>query len=381
VGPTSATGYGGNRVTEICPDADIARAAVLGGTLLGGGGGGARDQGLALSTMAVQVGQPRIANIDDLDPEAILVTVGLVGSPASEHSHVKPVHYLRAVEALAEQLTQPVAGIITNENGGVGTVNGWFQSAVLGIPVVDAPCNGRAHPTGTMGSMGLDILEGYQSVQAFAGGGRQRGYVEGIVKGQLAAVAGLVRTASVSAGGLVAVARNPVTARLVRENGAPGAIHQAIELGQLIVEKQHLGGRAVAEACVNHMGGSVLIEGRVTRFSLETRGGFDIGSVTVQDRRDSVRLTFWNEYMTAAYVNASGGCERRATFPDLTATINCQSGLPMTTAEMREGTDVVVITVPRANLRLGSTMRRRDLLEEVEQVTGESILKHLRELN
>lgn len=365
---------------ELFLDADSAKAAVIGGTLLGGGGGGPREMGFALSRLAIEAGRPKIVSIDDLNPDAILITVGLVGSPASKSSYVEPVHYVRAVELLADQIRQPIAGAITNENGGVGTVNGWFQAVILGIPLVDAPCNGRAHPTGVMGSMGLDLLENYLSFQAFAGGGGRCSYVEGVVRGQLTAAAGIIRAASVAAGGLVAVARNPVAAQYVKKHGAPGAIREAIEVGELVLRHQASGGRPVAEACAAYMGGHVLIEGRVTECELATRGGFDIGVVIVSDGNSSVRLTFWNEYMTADIMTGLGRRNRLATFPDLIATLDRQSGWPMTTAEICEGSDVVVLVVPRSNLKLGSTMKRRDLLEEIERVTGETILEHLGQL-
>lgn len=44
-------------------------------------------------------------------------------------------------------------------------VNGRFQSAVTGIPVVNSACDGRAHPTGVMGSMDLESDPEYHSIQ------------------------------------------------------------------------------------------------------------------------------------------------------------------------------------------------------------------------
>jgi len=363
-------------VAEIPCDMNTAHAAVLGGCLLGGGGGGSMEQGLALARLSVEAGQPRIVSIDSIEDNDILVTVGLVGSPASHGACVKPAHYLRTVEMIMNDMRCSIAGIISNENGAVGTVNGWFQSAMTGIPVVDAPCNGRAHPTGQMGSMCLDKLPDYQSMQAFAGGGGHSPYMEGLVRGRLDATAGLVRNASVIAGGLVAVARNPVDSRYARENGAPGAIHQAIEVGKLITEKMELGGAEVAEAVAEYMRGRVLFAGRVRDIQLTTSGGFDVGEVFIENMGTRVKLTFWNEYMTAARSTHNEGWQRAATFPDLIATLDCKSGLPLTTAEIQEDDEVCVIIVPKLELKLGSTMWRRDLISQIESVIGESIMAY-----
>jgi DUF917 family protein len=86
--------------------------------------------------------------VDELSDEALLVTVSLVGAPAAKDKFVKPVHYIKALEILSQKLNRPIEGLITNENGAGTTVNGWFQSAITGIPVIDNPCNGVLIPQG-----------------------------------------------------------------------------------------------------------------------------------------------------------------------------------------------------------------------------------------
>jgi DUF917 family protein len=157
------------RLTE-----EIARAAVLGGSVLGGGGG-LMAEGLKMAQLAVQLASPELIDTDDLKEDAILLNVSMVGAPSAKGKYLEPLYYNRALELLHEKINKPVAGIITNEAGGVATVNGWLQSAMSGIPVVDAPCNGRAHPTGIMGAMGLHREVNYQSVQAAVGGDPRRG--------------------------------------------------------------------------------------------------------------------------------------------------------------------------------------------------------------
>ncbi|MEW6723346.1 MAG: DUF917 family protein [Bacillota bacterium] len=105
---------------------------------------------------------------------------------------------MRAVELLRDALGVRIGGLITNENGGSATVNGWIQAATLGLPVVDAPCNGRAHPTGLMGSMGLHRSPGYLSLQAAVGGDPNQGrYLEITAAGSLAGASATVRQASI----------------------------------------------------------------------------------------------------------------------------------------------------------------------------------------
>ncbi|WP_261372579.1 S-methyl thiohydantoin desulfurase domain-containing protein, partial [Haloferax volcanii] len=88
-----------------------------------------------------------------------------------------------------------VGALMTNEMGGFATVNGLLQSAVTGLPLVDAACNGRAHPTGPMGSIGLS--QDAESVQAAVGGvPGTASRLETVVEAELGTAASLVRHAA-----------------------------------------------------------------------------------------------------------------------------------------------------------------------------------------
>jgi len=345
-------------------------AAVTGGSVLGGGGGGSAAEGRRLGRLALGRGSPELVDLEELDPGDLLVTVSAVGAPSAREAFVAPEHYCRAVTELGRAAGIEVAGLITNENGGLATVNGWLQSAALGIPVVDAPCNGRAHPTGAMGSLGLNRDPSYESWQVAVGGSAENGrFVQVVARGSLERVAAIVRQSAVQAGGLVAVARNPVKVDRVRRHGAPGAIGQAIRVGRAMLEASPRGGPAVAEACAAELGGRLLCQGRIATVELVSEGGFDSGRVVV-DAGEGVRylLTFWNEYMTA-----ESDEDVVARFPDLVATLDARTGLALPTAEVEEGVEVFVLVVDRSRLILSTTMDDPELLEPVEKVIGRKI--------
>lgn len=346
---------------------DDVEAAVLGGKFLGGGGGGWTDDGLESGRMAMKTHPPLLVTPDELQDDAIVLTVASVGAPAAADRHVENEHFLQAIKRLESELGTRVAGVVTNENGAAATVNGWIQAANLGIPVVDAPCNGRAHPTGVMGSMGLHRLQDYVSVQAAVGGRAER-YVEMVVRGSLQQAAALVRHASVQAGGLVAVARNPVTAQYANEHGAVGGIRQAIDLGHEMLKARRAGGPGVIDAALCFLGGHKVAEGLVDDVILRTEGGFDVGFVQVAD----VEMTFWNEYMT---LERHG--QRLATFPDLVMTVDTESGLPLITAEIERGQRVTVVVVPHKNLQLGAGMQDPSLFTVVEKAVEKEICKYV----
>lgn len=337
---------------------------------MGGGGGGSREEGRLFGKMAVNTGNPILADIEDLDEKATLVTVSAVGAPAAIQKHTEPMDYVKAVEILIKDGIE-VDGIITNENGGFATLNGWLQSAVLKIPVVDAPCNGRAHPMGVMGSMGLHKVEDYISRQAAVGGNPREGrYLEVYTKGSIDNTSRIIRQAAVSSGGLVAVARNPVNVGHVRKNAAVGAITQAIELGKIMNEA--VSRKAMIDAILKYMNGKKIAEGMIKNVWLKTEHGFDTGRMTVKTKEGECELTFWNEYMTL-----EKECKRIATFPDLIATLDFQTGLPLTTAEVKKDQKVVILCSLKENLKLGSGMKDPRVFNEVERITGKDIVKYL----
>src|SRR5699024_1179001 len=132
---------------------EMIQPLIVGGAILGGGGGGAISRGRKMAKLAFDMGTPTLVDINDLNDEDLVVTVSSVGAPAAKNRYVQPIDYVETLQLLKDFSGISPKALITNENGGSATVNGLLQSSILGIPVLDAPCNGRAHPTGIMGSM------------------------------------------------------------------------------------------------------------------------------------------------------------------------------------------------------------------------------------
>ncbi|MFO8060665.1 MAG: DUF917 family protein [Bacillota bacterium] len=341
-------------------------AAVRGGAILGGGGGGGLQLGLELAEMALSAGDLFLVPPEQVSPELTVITCSLVGAPAATRARVLPDDFLRAVRLLMDVagLRAEEVGLISNENGAAATVNGWFQAAALGLPLVDIPCNGRAHPLGIMGAMGLERCEGYRSLQVAVGGDRSAGaHLEMTVSAAPGAASALIREAADRAGGLVAVARNPVSAAHALEHGAPGAISQAIDVGRAWLEADP-GARVAGAAEV--LGGFHAGSGVLQAVEIETRGGFDVGLAVVTTGDGQLDIPILNEYMA---LRAASG--QLAVFPDLVNVFDSDCR-PLSSAELgdRVGERVDVTWVPRENLRLGSGARDAAHLDECERLLG-----------
>ncbi|MGZ4170607.1 MAG: DUF917 domain-containing protein [Solirubrobacteraceae bacterium] len=349
-------------------DLHAVHAAVAGGSVLAAGGGGWVDHGLLVGTTAVQYGTPRLAGLDELDPDAMLATVSAIGAPAAVGWEMRPGDYVRALQLLMEAVDEPIVGTVTAQNGSSTTCNGWVASAVLGTVVVDAAGDGRAHPTGKMGSFGLAADDDYQTVQAVAGGKRSEDrYLEVVARGSVRHTANVLRTASHQSGGFISCARNPLPVSFVAEHAAVGAISFALNLGEAILAAEPRGAQRMIDVTAEHLGGRILATGRVRRRVLRTENAFDIGTVEVAE----LELGFVNEYLTA---EAAG--ERLATFPDVLTTLSVQTGRIISIANLREGDEVAVLHVPKANVPLGDGVREPSVYPEVEAMLGKPLAEY-----
>lgn len=181
----------------------------------------------------------------------------------------------------------------------------------------------------------------------------------------------MVRQAAVQAGGYVTVLRNATTAEYFKHNGAVGCVTQALQIGR------HW------EACIGDMPKllqmlkdlldcRVLGEGRIEKLELNIGGGFDVGSFQIETEGEPLQLDFMNEYLTADKGNV-----RLATFPELIAVIDAKTQLPVCSAQLKKGMDVVAVAVPVKNLLLGKGMYIPELFEPLEEAIKKPMRSYL----
>jgi len=213
--------------------------------------------------------------------------------------------------------------------------------------------------------MRLSADPDYRTVVSYAGG-RGPLYLESVAKGPISNALSLVRQMSILAGGMVVGLRNPVTAAYAAENAAVGGLAHAIEIGGYFYGK--IGNPdQILDLIQKKLKAQIITSGPITEFSLNMTGGYDVGKVVVNE----YELTYWNEYMT---LERNG--ERLGTFPDLIVTLDAASGLPLTTAEIDKGMEIVVVNVPRSEIILGGGMFLPELFAEVEPIIQKEMVRY-----
>ena len=342
---------------------------IWGGSVLACGGGGWVSHGELMAEIATRgPGVPTLCSLDEIQDDALVVTVTAIGAPGAANWEIQPIDYVNALKLVMERAAGPIAGVLTAQNGASTTINGWYQSATLGVKVLDAAGDVRAHPTGKLGGMGLTDRAGYTTVQAVAGGNRKlHGELRLVAEGTIVTTSNVLRDVSVRVGGFIAAARNPVEAAWVKKHAAIGAITYALDLGRAMRKAETIGPQAVIDAACAQTTGTILAQGpvRITT-PMRTEGGFDHGSFSV----DGLTLRYLNEYMTV-----DRGTKRLATYPDVITTLSPRTGRPVTISAINEGDEIAVFHVHRKNLPLSSSTRDRIALAEVEQIMGVELIK------
>lgn len=348
--------------------------ALYGGLLLGGGGGGTLTKGKESLEEAFRYADSiPMVQIDELNPNDVLVNVSIVGTPSAKDISLTAENWKTALKSFEEAYGKKIAGFTSCENGAASTSNGWVISAITGIPMVDAPSDGRAHPTGTMGSIGLNLQPDYETIQVAVGGNGKR-YMEMVVRGGMDPASHLVRQAAVADGGLVGVLRNPATVEYVAKNAAIGGLTQALEIGKAFFDAAGSGEKFIAYLQETY-GAEILVQGTISDYSLTPQGGYDVGSLKVTGGADCCELLFWNEYMTVTKNGAQVG-----TFPDLICTLDPKTGEAISTAEATNGREAAVVCIPHDRMILGAGLWQEAGYQEVQELLGKDMTSMNRDL-
>ncbi|TJY40855.1 DUF917 domain-containing protein [Cohnella pontilimi] len=352
---------------------DDVKAAVKGGSVYACGGGGWVDHGLEIGGAAVTIGQPKLASVDEIPDDAIIITTTAIGAPAGNEWEMLGSDYIKAVKLLMDNFDGKVYGVMTPQNGMSSSINGWLPAAALDLVVVDATGDIRAHPTGKMGSMGMASRLDYQTIQVVVGGKRSTGsYLELVVKGTPAKTSNILRTASDMSGGFIASARHPLPASYIKKHAAIGGISKAIDLGNAIIEVESKGGDAIIQTICNKTNGQVLGVGEVSSIDVHYSGAFDIGTITIDVPGNPFKIHVMNEHM--AIEDSKGN--RLATFPDVITTINAETGAPVSVGHLKKGMKIAVFHIHKNYIPLSSSVTDRSVYPEVEKALGIDLVSY-----
>lgn|GEM_PF-6924762 len=332
---------------------DTMLAAVIGGAFFDSGEGGRISYGKAIGELAIELGQPKIIDLEALPDHATLLEVCVLGAPSSKDNYLKPVYHIDAAKKFIQQSGKKIDALITSANGGYATINGWLQSVVLDIPVVDAVCAIRKNRAILQGPVwGNGYEDDFVSMQMGVGGNPLTdNYMEVFVQGSLQKTDSLIQQANVLSGGGLSLTRNPVSGAYAKKYAIRNALSTAIALGKIVLA-QAGDVPSIIDSIVSYLGGEVITYSAISKFIISSSGGFDNGFILVgSGNKDNNYTINYHEHNISLEKNGT----IIATFPDLILTLSMETGMPIHHSQLKEDNNVCVMVIRKEKLaeRLG----------------------------
>jgi len=322
-------------------DARTAENAVLGSVVMAAGGGGSVELGLRLGQMAVELGHASRVSLDCLSSTTEIAAVAALDEGTREHPSYRLAYHRRALELLTSNAKADVGGLVPVGGGALNVMASWGQAALLDIPLIDASFETPAHPCPWRAF--VDLLAHDVPVISLAVVGKPAGgeeQLETFLRGGPGAVSTLIERLA-AAGGSYALCFGPLSSKWVRGRAQVGRMSRLIEVGGVLRRATADGGRMVAQAVSQAVGGQLVMPATVAKTSWTRTDGGALGVIRLLDEKErSVRLTHWHRY-----VALEGDDGRLATFPDLIVTLGAR-GTPLQADELGEGQDVFIVIAP-----------------------------------
>lgn len=326
---------------KIITRADMA-AVALGGAFLGTGGGGDPYIGRLMAEQAIDANGPvTVLDIDDLDDDALIVPVAMMGAPTVMLEKLpRGDEAMAALRSLEAVMGRKADAIFCIEAGGLNSTIPIAVAATAGLPIIDGDGMGRAFPELQMVSMTMFGVHACPMAMADEkGNALVLNAVDNLSTEKFA------RVITVEMGGAGLIALYPMTGAQAKEAILRGSMSLIANIGRIIGSEQ-AANRNPADRLAKDLSGMRLFEGRVTDVDRRTQGGFARGSATIEGLDSylgqSLTLSFQNEFLMAQTEDG----RPLAMTPDLICLLDLETGQPITTEQMAYGFRVIVFGLP-----------------------------------
>lgn len=323
------------------PEENIESLAT-GAWILGtGGGGNPYLSTLNLRRLYAEGARVQVLQPSELADDDMVAVVSGMGAPLVGQERLKdPRHMARAVELMEDYLGRPFRAIMALEIGGANALSPFLAAALLGRPVVNADCMGRAYPEAQMTSFAIGGLSMFplslvdvRDNEVIVTRAESWKWMEKVSRAVCTAV-----------GSTAATCKAPRTGREVKDWGIHHTITQATELGRVVLEARARHDDPVA-AVLDHAKGKQIFRGKIVDVDRTTTGGFLRGKTVIEgidaDRGATLELAFQNEWAVAFRDGAPV-----AMTPDLLCLLDSVSGSAIGTESVRYGQRVSVVALP-----------------------------------
>src|SRR6266705_5348422 len=280
--------------------AEEIESLAIGAWILGTSGGGSPYLAVLNMRRLYREG----ATVSLLDPmeladDDLVAIVSNMGAPlVGQERLTDPRTIERAVRMMEEYLGRRFTAVMSLEIGGGNSIQPFMAAALLGLPVVDGDCMGRAFPEAQMTSFAIHDLPMYPLTLADV---RDNAVIVARAE-SWKWMERLSRTACVAVGSIASTCKAPRTGKEVKECGILYSTSKAIRIGRTVREARRAH-RDPIEAVVRAEAGAILFRGKVTDVDRRATEGFLRGTATIDGLDDfrghTMRLAFQNEFAVA----------------------------------------------------------------------------------
>jgi uncharacterized protein len=314
----------------------------VGAAVLGTGGGGDPFIGKLLALDAVaRYGPVELIQPEEVADDGLVVPSAGIGAPTVLVEKIpNGEEGLSALRILEERIRRKAVAITPIEQGGLNSEIPISVAAKTRLPMTDCDGIGRAFPELQMCSFNLDGIPANPMILA-----DEKGNVVLLETIDNLWMERFARSAVVQMGGSALSVAYPLTGAQLKKSCIKGTVSLSLRLGE-ITRLAREKGENPFEDIVKILKSRVLFKGKLVDIFRRTTGGFARGEALFSglDEFDgeSLRIKFQNENLIALHN------EKKivATVPDLISVLDLETGMAITTEELRYGNRVVIIGSP-----------------------------------
>lgn len=313
---------------------DIATGAAV----LGTGGGGDPHVGKLMAQQAIEEHGPvELLDPEEIPDDALVVPSAMMGAPTVMLEKIpRGTEPVEAFEALERYQGEEAYATMSIEAGGLNSTVPLAVAATLDLPIVDADSMGRAFPEIPQSTLTLGGVDATPMSMADEKGNSV--FIETVDNSWTETFS---RSISVEMGGSAMIGIYGHTGAETKAHTIHGSLSYAAEIGRTIRALDETMAEPI-DVLTETFDGHHLFSGKVTDVHRRTTEGFAKGTATI-DGLDSfsgheLSIRFQNEFLLAETDD-----EVLATAPDLICLIESETGLPVTTEELKYGYRVDVL--------------------------------------
>ncbi|GAA0387100.1 DUF917 domain-containing protein [Paenibacillus motobuensis] len=313
----------------------------VGAAVLGTGGGGDPHIGKLMALEAIRkYGPVRVVSPEDLEDDALVVPLSMIGAPTVMNEKIPSTEQMtKPLDLIEKELGRKVNAIMPIEVGGGNSLVPVIAAAERGIPLLDADAMGRAFPESQMVTFYLDGMDCSPITMADERGNAVLMHaIDGVWEERMA------RAITIQMGGSASICDYPATGAQVKQSAVHHTLTLAYEIGKILYESKDMRQNPI-DALLKHLHGYALFHGKAVDIRRRTEGGFTRGEAVFEgtdaQKGRTMRLFFQNEFLLATEDGHS-----LAVTPDLISLLDQDTGMPITTENLKYGARVTAVGFP-----------------------------------